>query len=206
MERQKVGSLTDRDGVRGTFRAADPQADAPEQVQVELEDGRQFLLPFELLERRLDDSYYLPLSLEDLSPQPDGNSQEVIVLPVVEETVRVEKRLVETGRVRVRKVLQEREEVVDEPLLRERVDIRRVPMNQVVTGPVAVRQEGETLIISVVEEVLVVEKRLVLTEEIHITKQQVETREPQTVTLRLEEVAIERIEGERESDPGIEPA
>ena len=42
------------------------------------------------------------------------------------------------------------------------------------------------------EEVLVVEKRLMLKEEIRLTMQKGEFREPQTVTLRSEEVSIER--------------
>ena len=42
-------------------------------------------------------------------------------MPVIAETLQVEKRRVEAGGVRVRKVVSEREVVVDEPLLREEV-------------------------------------------------------------------------------------
>ena len=59
----------------------------------------------------------------------------------------------------------------DEPLWREEVEVTRVPMQRVVDGPVPVREENDTTIISVVEEVLVVEKRWMLREEIHIRKQ-----------------------------------
>jgi stress response protein YsnF len=44
-----------------------------------------------------------------------------------------------------------------------------------------------------VEEVLVVEKRLMLREEIHIRQQRIETHQPQRVTLRSEEVQVERV-------------
>ena len=66
-------------------------------------------------------------------------------------------------------------------------------MQRVVDGPVPVREENGTTIISIVEEVLVVEKRLMLREEIHIRKQRIETHQPQRVTLRSEEVRVERI-------------
>ena len=62
-----------------------------------------------------------------------------------------------------------------------------------VDGPVPVREENGTTIISIVEEVLVVEKRLMLREEIHIRKQRIETHQPQHITLRSEEVRIERV-------------
>ena len=84
--------------------------------------------------------------------------------------------------------------MVDEPLLREEVNIERVPVNRVVEGPVQVRREGNTLIVPLLEEVLVVEKRLMLKEELHITKRRFETREPRAVTLRTAEANIERVD------------
>jgi stress response protein YsnF len=56
----------------------------------------------------------------------------------------------------------------------------------------------------VLEEVLVVEKRLLLKEEVRITKRRIETHMPQRVILRREEVAVERINGEGEvSNPNM---
>ena len=115
------------------------------------------------------------------------------MVPVLAEDLEVQKRLVETGKVRVTKVVHERETVVDEPLSRDHVAISRVPMQCVVDGPVPVREENGTTIISVVEEVLVVEKRWMLREEIHIRKRRTETHQPQQITLRSEDVQVERI-------------
>jgi uncharacterized protein (TIGR02271 family) len=84
--------------------------------------------------------------------------------------------------------------MVDEPLLREEVTVERAAINQIVNEPVPVRYEGDTMIVPVLEEILVVEKRLVLKEEIRITRQRVEQREPQRVTLRSEEVIVERVD------------
>ena len=62
---------------------------------------------------------------------------------------------------------------------------------------------GETTIVSILEEVLVVEKRLVLKEELHIRRRQVEMRDPRRVTLRSEEVTIERL-GAQETQATVE--
>ena len=115
------------------------------------------------------------------------------VIPVIEETLDVQKRRVETGGVRITKVVHEREEIVDEPLFREEVSVERVALNRVVDGPVPIRYEGEVTIIPLVEEVLVVEKRLMLKEELRITRRRVAEHKPQQITLRREEVILERI-------------
>jgi uncharacterized protein (TIGR02271 family) len=103
---------------------------------------------------------------------------------------------VETGRVRIRKVIHEWDEVVDPPLWREDVVVERVPVNHVIEAPVPIRTEGDTLIVPLLEEVLVVEKRLLLKEELHLTKRRLETHMPQRVTLRREEPVVERINRE----------
>ena len=101
--------------------------------------------------------------------------------------------MVETGKVRLTKVVHEREVQVDEPLWREEVVVTRVPIQRVVDGPVPMREEHGATILSVVEEVLVVEKRWMLREEIHIRTQRIETHQPQRMTLRSEDVQVERV-------------
>jgi stress response protein YsnF len=49
----------------------------------------------------------------------------------------------------------------------------------------------------VLEEVLVVETRLLVTEEVRITRRRTETHMPERVTLRREDVTIERVDRER---------
>jgi uncharacterized protein (TIGR02271 family) len=84
------------------------------------------------------------------------------------------------------------------------VVIERVPINRVVEAPIAARSEEDTLIIPLLEEVLVVEKRLLLKEEVRITKRQVETHMPQRVTLRREEATVEHSNQEGdEHNPSI---
>lgn len=114
------------------------------------------------------------------------------IIPVIHEEAVIEKRVVETGKVRISKRIREYEETIDEPLFREEVAVERIPINQVVEARPAVRQEGDTMIIPVVQEQVFVQKRLVLIEELHVRKQVVETHQPQRVTLLKEEVDISR--------------
>jgi uncharacterized protein (TIGR02271 family) len=114
----------------------------------------------------------------------------------LEEQLEVGKRSRETGRVKVHKEVHEQEVLVDEPGYEEQVDIERVPVNRVLQEPASPRQEGDTLVVPVMEEVLVVEKRLILKEELHITRRRKEIRNPQRVVLRKEEAVVERIEPE----------
>jgi uncharacterized protein (TIGR02271 family) len=126
------------------------------------------------------------------SNQTQNETAAAAVIPVIQEQVLVEKQVVEKGKVRISKQVREYEELVDVPLLGDEVVVERVAVNQYVESAPAVRYEGETMIIPVVREVAVVEKRLVLAEELRVTKRRVETHAPQVVTLRKEEVSVER--------------
>ncbi|HZU25874.1 MAG TPA: DUF2382 domain-containing protein [Bryobacteraceae bacterium] len=70
-----------------------------------------------------------------------------------------------------------------DPLFTEKVHVENVPVNRLVDGPVQVRQEGDVTIIPVVEEVITVQKRLLLKEEIRITRSRTEVREPRRLVL-----------------------
>lgn len=126
--------------------------------------------------------------------QTDLAPGEELRIPVIREEAVVHTREVERGGVRVHKTVTEREEVVEHPTLREHVDVERVPVGRVVEFAPEVREEGNTLIIPVMEEMLVVEKRLVLKEEIRITRHQATEIEQARVVLNEEQVTIERID------------
>lgn len=115
------------------------------------------------------------------------------VIPVIEERLRVEKRLEETGTVRISKQVTEYEQPVTIALLKEEIHVERVAINQLIDSPPpALRYEGETMIIPVLKEVAVVEKRLMLVEELHIVKRQNQMQETQQVKLRKEDIKVER--------------
>jgi uncharacterized protein (TIGR02271 family) len=118
--------------------------------------------------------------------------EEYAAIPLVEERLSVTKREVENGRVRVHVTVEEREETVTEQLARDDVQIERVTRNERVSEMPHVRLEGGTTIIPVVEEVLVVEKVLVLVEEIHVRRRtEVETVQI-PATIRSERASIQR--------------
>jgi uncharacterized protein (TIGR02271 family) len=141
---------------------------------------------------------------DNTNPMPLQPGQRVEV-PVVEERLEIAKRKVETGEVVVLVEPRMEEHLLDVPLMEDAVEIRRVSVNQFVDGPVAVRQEGDVTIMPVYEEVLVVEKRLMLKEEIHFVRKQVERHERQTILLRKEEVHVLR-SGTPRADSTDQPA
>jgi uncharacterized protein (TIGR02271 family) len=185
-----------KDGWCGTVLPPEPPTPSdPTHVRVQLENGEHYLVPASVVIPQPDGRLYVPLRVTELVRAPREAPAETIyaVVPVLAEELEVQTRVVETGKVRLTKVVHEREEQIDEPLWREEVEVTRMPMQRVVEGPLPVREEQGTTIISVVEEVLVVEKRWMLREEIHIRQQRRETHQPQRITLRSEEVQVERV-------------
>jgi uncharacterized protein (TIGR02271 family) len=120
------------------------------------------------------------------------------VIPIIEETLSVGKRVVETGKIRLQKTVQEYQEQLDEPLAVRTFDIERVVLNRPIESAPGVRQDGGTTIYPVVEEQLILTKQLILREEIRVTQRDSERRDNQIVTLHREHVVIER----SPADPG----
>jgi uncharacterized protein (TIGR02271 family) len=118
--------------------------------------------------------------------------QEVAAIPLVEERVSIAKREVETGRTRIRVAVEERQEMVPVELAHDEVEIERVPKNVALTEVPSVRLEGSTTVIPVVEEVVVVEKKLVLVEEIHVRRRTLSETQDVPVTLRAEQAIVEQ--------------
>ena len=110
-------------------------------------------------------------------------------IPVWQEELQVGSRKVETGKgVRIRKTVSEEERIIDPPLMHEELSVETVPIGEWVESgmPPQARYEGDTFIVPVLEEVVVVQKRLRLKEEMRITRRKQETRTPQSVMLRSE--------------------
>jgi uncharacterized protein (TIGR02271 family) len=131
-----------------------------------------------------------PMQTETM--QTAAQTEEPLVIPVIQEQVTFDKQVIETGKVRILKRIIEHEELVDVPLFREEVNVDRVPVNQYVDAAPQVRHEGDTMIIPVVQEQIFYQKRLLLVEELHVKKQIIEEHKPQPVTLLKEEVEITR--------------
>jgi uncharacterized protein (TIGR02271 family) len=123
--------------------------------------------------------------------------QDKLTLPVLEEQLSVGIHKVDTGRgVRIHKTVTERPATIDERLLRDEVVVRHVAVDRMVEAGQAptTRYEGDTLVVPVLEEVVVVERRLRLKEELHITKVRHEQRHLDTVMLKSEQINVERFD------------
>ena len=158
--------------------------------------GRQVISPNDMLQRieteTQTDTYYDLETTEAEGTVRRIEGEEKLVIPLAAETFTVEKHESVTGVVRIHKTVTERQETINAPTYTESVEVERVPRGEWVESVPQIRYEGQTMIIPVVEEVLVVEKRLRLREELRVTKQRIEDTTPQQVTLRREEITIDR--------------
>jgi uncharacterized protein (TIGR02271 family) len=125
---------------------------------------------------------------------------ENVSVPVIEEELEVGKRRVEGDRVSVRTIPRERTEVVEQPLESMEVEIERITIDREIDTAPEIRNDGDTMIIPIVEERLVVEKRLFLREEVHVRRRRVVTQFRQNVTLRSQEVVVERRDAASDRD------
>lgn len=138
----------------------------------------------------------------DLVSAEDPNG---IVVPLYAEEALVKRRKVERA-VRVHVRTTGRDQLIDEPLEHEKVEIERVAIGRPVDLAPPVREEGDTTIISVVEEEVVVQRRLILKEEIRLRRVRTTDRHRETVNLREQQVVIERSESGAPGGPAPELA
>jgi uncharacterized protein (TIGR02271 family) len=128
----------------------------------------------------------------DAPTQPETGA-DTEILPIIEEELQVDERQITTGRVRVRTVVDVIEEMAKASLDEETVEVTRIPIDREVDEAPAIRTENDVTIIPIMEEVLVVEKRLVLKEELHIRKRVTTENVEVPVTRRKQRAIVERL-------------
>jgi uncharacterized protein (TIGR02271 family) len=121
------------------------------------------------------------------------DEREEVVVPVIEEELATGVREVTTGSVRVDKRVEKRVRRISAPAVHEDVEVRRVPINRVVEEAPKSRRRGDTIIVPVVEEEVIVTKRLVLKEEIHLIKRRTKERVVKEVEVGRERAQIRRL-------------
>lgn len=136
---------------------------------------------------------------ENLNGQKNKSADDVVnnrgtatVIPVIEEQATVSKKEVETGVVTVTSTVYEKTEPVHMITTHNKVKVEHVPAGYYVDTAPEARWEGDTMIIPVLREEAVVVKKLMLVEEIHITRTQTQTPVTENVTLRKEWIDIKR--------------
>ena len=125
------------------------------------------------------------------------DSDSEVVLPLLEEALRLGKRRVETGRVRISVSTANDERLVRETLRTERAEVEHVQVNRDLAegeaAPVARWEDDGTLVVPVVEEILIIERRLVLREEVRLRLVAVDEVVEQSITLRRQQANVEHL-------------
>ncbi len=117
-----------------------------------------------------------------------GGHEDELRLQRSEEELRDGVREREAGRVNVRKRVRTERERMAVPRRREEINVERVRVNE----PTSSAEIGEDeVVIPVIEEEIVVQKRAVVREEIRVRKDVVEEEEIVEADLRKEEVEVE---------------
>lgn len=134
-------------------------------------------------------------TITDPAPGVPAREEDDVTVQRSEEELRVEKREHEAGTMRVRKRVRTDRERIEVPKKRVEVTVERVPVEGAtpVEGGISATPEigEEEIVIPIVEEEIVVEKRTVVKEEIHIHKQVVEDVEIVEEDVRKEEIEID---------------
>src|SRR5690349_25765 len=126
---------------------------------------------------------------------PDREQQtKDLRIPLHVEDISISRREIEKANVQIALVTGTREQLIDEELTHVRVEIERVPIGRTVEVAPPIRQQGDITIIPVVEEVVVVERRLVLKEEVRVRRVSTKEQHQETVVLRQQEAVVTREE------------
>ena len=126
--------------------------------------------------------------------RPNAEALAETIIPLHAEEVAISRRRIDTAEIRVATVTHEVSKVVREEFIRETVQIERTPIGRIVDTAPEVRQDGDVTIIPVIEEVVVVQRKLLLTEEIRVRRARTAAEHVETVTLRQQDVEVTRTE------------
>lgn len=178
----------------------DPATDEVRSVLIQTDDGAEIEVPSSLVDREQSSETLYLLASRDTLLQAGTTSAETlgvgddIVVPIHEEYLVPSTHEVDYGQVRFQKRVETVPVETTVDVKHDEIAVERIAINRPVEGSKipAIRHEGETLIIPVLEEVIVTEKRLMLVEEIHVTRRQVSEAVPVRDSVRREYVQIER--------------
>jgi uncharacterized protein (TIGR02271 family) len=122
-------------------------------------------------------------------------------IELLEERLDVAKQDVVTGRVFIETKVETQHHVVEALLRQDEISVERVPVGAFVDAAPPVREEDGVLIISIVEEQLVVQTRLVLKEEVHVRRTSRSDLVRRTIPLRSETATVTRVDEPLPQDP-----
>ena len=187
---RRLARVIDRHGVEGRLHQVTLDTAHRPFARVRLADGAHVSVPFELLQHEDNGGYHLPASWGDFTSRTDT----VTTIPVVEERVQVDVRPAPERTLRIRRRVVSEPQVVETPMWHERIEVERVAVDQLVDEMPSPREDGDVLIIPCVEEVVVVEKRLRVREELRVRIVREQRIHRETVQLRRHEIEIDSAE------------
>ncbi len=126
-------------------------------------------------------------------PAEEIGNQETKVLQLIEEYPVVKKQRVKAGEVLIHKKVESENVTLPVDLAYEEVDIERIEVNQTYDQKhyPRQRQEGDVLIIPIVEEQAIIVKRYLVREELHITRRSEVRHQELSETIRRENLVVE---------------
>lgn len=129
----------------------------------------------------------------DTPKQLTAASVEPPIISVMAEQADIVRVTHPTGAVRVRIEHDQIDEALTLAHVTHNFTVQRVPRGHTVSAPQPPWAEGDVVVVPVYEEVAVIERRLVLREEIRLTPQAHHSTSEVNVPLRKERVVIERM-------------
>ena len=128
-----------------------------------------------------------------IAPQQDEAEQHEII-PLAEEQAEVTTTRVVDRRIRIHRSTTTAEKLLETELWHEEVEIKHIAKNETLEEGYfpQVRQEGDVLIVPVIEEQVEIIRRHILKEEVHIHKLKKNEQFQQNVTLRSQEIEISK--------------
>ncbi len=190
------------DGYLGTVSDTALQDGGLTYLLVRTEDGRSLLVTAEAISEVTKERVRLHLSGAELRERSGSLSAETLlnlqrggslVVPLVAERLVVGKREVSLGELRIIKRVEQEQAEQQVSLTHDNLQVERIAINQPV-DPAAIpvsREENGVLIVPVLREVLVVQKQLLLVEEVRISRQQVTEQQTVSDVVRRERIEFE---------------
>lgn len=165
------------------------------------DDQRLMRVPFDVIDdaSSTEDRILIQGAVTDHQRSGRAEPGEGNTLPLVAEEAIAHVREVDRGKLLIDKRVEVVPHQAKVDVGTDRVEIERIPVDEEMDASPETRQEGDTLIVPVIEEVLVVTKRYRVVEEIHIRKfRDVETR---TLEEELKREVVEIREVDEEGRP-----
>jgi uncharacterized protein (TIGR02271 family) len=129
-------------------------------------------------------------------------------IPVVEEVLSTQTRVVELGHVSIRKKVDEYLDERSVPLRHQEVQVERVPIDRIVPELLQPYMDGDVYVVPVIEEEVVVQRQLRLKEELRIRRVVGEHSTTVQTPYRRERVLVEEhwLDGRvTDAAPALEP-